>query len=169
MIKRIKFGRTLWVGACTIVLSSIIGLTGCSQNNLSNVEPFIPPGYYASTPVLPFDLSVAYWSPYISRKDADLRFVGKPYVFKNFQVTSQMLSTANDGYLWVDLVKAYPLNPANLKQLSVGEKVDMVGVFSGGCRDFPNSLTFSNVVFLPSGDIQIPIGDSSQFQSTPTY
>lgn len=169
MIKRIKSGLILSGAACAIVLSSVIGLTGCSQNNLSNIVPFIPPGYYASTPVLPFDLSVAYWSPYISRKDADLRFVGKPYVFKNFQVTSQMLSTADDGYLWVDLVKAYPLNPANLKQLSVGEDVDMVGVFSGGCRDFPNALTFSDVVFLPSGDIQIPLGDSSQFQYTPTY
>jgi hypothetical protein len=66
-------------------------------------------------------------------------------------------------------VKAYPLNPSNFKQISVGENRDVVGVLAGPCKDFPNTLTFTGCVFLPAGSIQLPLGDSPQFQYTPAY
>jgi len=168
-LKRLKLGAMVAGAACVVLLTSVAGLSSCSQKNLTNVVPFVPPLYYNSTLMLPFDLSSAYFSPYITRTDAQRRYEGQSYVFKGFKVTQQMLSTSGKGYVWVDLVKAYPLNPANIKQLTVGETIDVVGVMAGPCRDFPNSMTFSGVVFLPTGFIQLPLGDASQFQYNPTY
>ena len=163
----------LWVMvsgvSCAAILFSVLSISGCSQKTLSNVVPYIPPSYYGSTLIMPFDLANAYWSPYITRRDAELNYNGQMYVFKDFKVTKQTLSTENKGYIWVDLVKAYPLNLANFKQLSVGEKIDVVGVLEGPCKDFPNTLTFTGAVFLPAGYVKLPAGDSTQFQYTPTY
>ncbi len=167
--KRLKRGILIAGIACIVLLTSVAGLSSCAQKNLTNVVPFVPPSYYNSTLMLPFDLSSAYFSPYITRTDAQRRYEGQSYVFKGFIVTQQMLSTAGKGYVWVDLVKAYPLNPSNITQLTVGETIDVVGIMAGGCKDFPNSMTFSGVVFLPTGFIQLPMGDASQFQYTPTY
>ncbi len=169
ILKKLNHGAMAAGVVCVILMTSVTGLSSCAQKNLSNVVPFVPPLYYNSTLMVPFDLSNAYFSPYITRIDAQRRYEGQSYVFKGFKVTQQMLSTSGKGYVWVDLVKAYPLNPANFKQLSVGETIDVVGIMSGPCRDFPNSMTFSGVVFLPTGFIQLPTGDASQFQYTPTY
>ena len=156
-------------GVCLTLLFSVLGITGCSQKSLSNVVPYIPPAYYGSTLIMPFDLANAYWSPYITRRDAERNYNGQMYVFKDYKVTRQTLSTAGKGYVWVDLVKAYPLNPANLAQLKVGDEIDVVGVLAGPCKDFPNTLTFSGCVFLPTGFANLPVGDSSPFQYTSTY
>jgi hypothetical protein len=155
--------------SCVAILFSMWGISGCSQKTLNNIVPYLPPVYYGSTLIMPFDLANAYWSPYITRREAESNYNGQIYVFKDFKVTKQTLSTENKGYIWVDLVKAYPLSPANIKQLSVGEKIDVVGVLAGPCKDFPNTLTFSDCVFLPAGCVKLPLGDSTQFQYTPTY
>ena len=154
---------------CSLLTSGVLIVSGCSQKQLTNVVPYIPPAYFSSTLMMPFDLSNAYWSPYITRRDAERNYNGQIYVFKDLEVTAQMLKTSNMGYLWVDLIKAYPLNPDNVKHLFIGEKIDVVGVLSGPCKDFPNTLTFSGCVFIPSDYVKLPLEDSTQFQYTPTY
>jgi len=154
--------------ACSLLLFGIVA-SGCSLNTPGNVVPYIPPTYYGGTLILPFDLANLYWSPYTPRRDAEEYFHGKIFIFKDIKVTQNTLNTVSDGYVWVDVIKAYPLNPADLKKLSLDEKIDVVGVLAGPCQDFPNSLTFSGCVFLQSDTAQLPVGDSSPVQYAPKY
>lgn len=162
--------KLLPVGVAVVgAMLSVLGVAACAPVSSSSVIPYVPPAYYNSTLIMPFDLANAYWSPYITRQDANRDYVGKVYVFKDFTVNGDTLATVNRGYVWADLVKAYPLNLANIKQLKVGEEIDVVGVLSGPGKDYPNTLTFSDCVFLPSGYIDLPVGDSAQFQYAPAY
>jgi hypothetical protein len=155
--------------SCVLLAVSSIVFSGCSANSPNSVTPYIPPNYYASQLVLPFDLSNIYWSPYITRSDA-AKLHGNIYVFKDLKVNDITMASIKEGYVWVDLIKAYALNPANLKELRLGESIDVVGVLAGPCNDFPKSLTFSACVFLEAGSVSMPVGgDGSSLQYVPTY
>ena len=93
--------------ACSLLIFGIVAASGCSQKNLNNVVPYMPPGYYSGTLILPFDLSNTYWSPYTPRRDAEKYFHGQIYIFKDIKVTQNTLNTIKQGYVWVDVIKAY--------------------------------------------------------------
>jgi hypothetical protein len=160
--------KALIAVACSMTILGVVAASGCSAKNLTNVVPYVPPAYYSGQLVLPFDLSNIYYSPY-SPKSEIVKLNGNIYVFKSLDVTKITMASIDKGYVWVDLVKAYPLNPANLKQLRLGEKIDVAGVLAGPCPDFPKSLTFTGVVFLPAGSVTLPLNGDAPLQYTPTY
>ena len=167
--KQLRVKRLAIGAAGAAILLAVTGATSCSITP-ANVLPYIPPTYYSSTLIMPFDLAHAYWSPYISREYASKDYEGKVYVFNKFKVTPDTLRTVKKGYVWVDLIKVYPLDPANLKQLKLGEDIDVVGVLAGPCYDYANTLIFRDCVLLPDGYTKLPVGgDSTAFQYNPTY
>jgi hypothetical protein len=153
---------------CSVLLSAVLAASACSSKNLTNVVPYIPPAYYSGQLAAPFDLSNIYFSPYSPASEI-AKLNGNIYVFKDLPVTAITMASVNKGYVWIDVVKAYALNPSNLKQLKLGEKVDVAGVLAGPCKDFPKSLLFNSVVFLPAGSVDIPVGGDAPLQYNPTY
>jgi hypothetical protein len=153
---------------CSVLALGVATASGCSAKNLTNVVPYIPPAYFSGQLVLPFDLAAIYYSPYTPKTEV-AKLAGTVYIFKNLKVTEITMASTDKDYVWMDIVKAYALNPANIKQLKLGETVDVAGVLSGPCKDFPNSLTFTGCVFIPSGIVSLPVAGDSPLQYTPTY
>jgi hypothetical protein len=77
MFRKLKPGTMITGAACVLALVGAIGFSGCSQKTLTDVVPFVPPSYYSSTFILPFDLSNAYWSAYITRTQAEKNYDGQ--------------------------------------------------------------------------------------------
>lgn len=163
-----KKTKTLIAVICSVLMLGVITASGCSAKNMTNVVPYVPPAYFTGQLVMPYDLSAIYFSPYTPSTEI-AKLNGNIYVFKSIEVTKITMESVAKGYAWLDLVKAYPLDPSNLKQLKLGETVDIAGVLSGPCKDFPKSLTFTGVVILPAGSATLPVGGDTPLQYTPTY
>ncbi len=163
-MKRLK----VVLAVVTSMLLLVVGAAGCSAKTMTNVLPYIPPAYFSAQLATPFELSNIYYSPYTPSTEIE-KLNGNIYVFKSLPVDKITMASINQGYVWIDVVKAYALNPENLRQLKLGETVDIAGVLSGPCRDFPKSLTFTSVVFLPAGTVEMPVGGGDAIQYTPTY
>jgi hypothetical protein len=163
-----KNARIIAAVVCSFLISGVLGASGCSQRNMTNVVPYVPPAYYNGQLVMPFELANIYFSPY-SPKTEIAKMNGNVYIFKNLKVTDITMDSIDKDYVWVDVVKAYALNPADLKQLRLGEIIDVAGILTGPCKEFPNSLTFSSCVFLPANTVTMPVGDGAALQYTPTY
>jgi hypothetical protein len=143
----------------------VTSFAACSKK--ISTLPYIPPDYYAAIAVNPHQLFEAYYPSYtddpIFMGAVEYKFNGKIFAFKGVKVTQFMLQNAVDGYVWVDLIKCYPLEGNALSDIKAGETMDVVGVNAGLCPDFLGALKFSNCIFLPGGCAQIPAPGSEAF------
>jgi hypothetical protein len=157
-----------------IILSMALVLTSllCASLSMScskkiNALPFIPPSYYGAIAVNAHQLLQAYYPSYtdepIYMGAVEFMYDGKIFIFKSVKVTKYMIDNSSEGYVWIDLIKCYPMEVSALSGIKVGDTVDVVGVNAGLCPDFAGALKFSDCFFLPSGSVQIPAPGSDTF------
>lgn len=134
---------------------------GCGQE-ASTTIPLIPPLYYSSTEVAPGALAHEYWNPHLDVPSAKLLYDGRIFIFKNILLDDTALKHKKEGYLRLEMVKAYITNTNYLARLKVGDLVDIVGINGGVASDFVG-LNFIDCIVLPASSVQIPIGGTSAF------
>jgi hypothetical protein len=163
----IRPGLIACIAIVSAFLSSQLSLAGCSGPVIDRTIPAVPSSYFQAIEVDPVNLVQAYYPV-----DLDINIpVGLPeqmynnqtFVFKNIPVTRAMLSTVQEGFIWINAIKCYPLESNGLTGLKAGDIIDIVGIDSGLCPDFEGSLQFSGCVFIFSGAVQIPASGSPTF------
>jgi hypothetical protein len=99
-------------------------------------------------------------------KQAEVLYNGSPFVFKSISITREMLANVPEGYTWVGLVKCYPMDADGLEGLREGSIVDVVGIDAGLCQEY-HGLVFTGCVFLPAGEIQLPVAGTPFLNISP--
>ena len=144
-------------------------ISSSAQDTFPVVQQYIPTEYYSCFETTPENLCNAYFSRYYNIADAELKYNGQIFVFKNVKIADSDLKYATDEYMWVNtIIQCYFLKSGSASQLKANEVVDIVGYDSGPNKDYSGTLTFSGCIFLPAGSVEIPAGDSSNF-TIPTY
>ena len=155
---------------------------GCSkaQQEVNNALPYIPPSYYNCMQVTTAEIAFSYWSPYNMRlKNEGSPIPGESYrnlvfVIKNYPITEWSLSTRDQGYIQIDMINAYPLNPSDFESLKAITWVDIVGINLGPEQDnyldfSEGKLIFRDCVVLPAGAVKIPAEEGAGLPIYPSY
>ena len=161
---------TLSLAVTAIALMALPAvLAGCSSALQSPAIPYIPPAYYNCTETTVDTLLQVYFNHYNAVAGAELIFNGQVFVFKNIVISDASLKYATEDYIWVNgVIQCYFLKSGSARQLKVGDKVDVVGVDAGICKEYSGSLVFNGCIFLPAGSVQLPAGGTSAL-SLPSY
>lgn len=138
------------------ILLTVTGLCGCTAARAASIPLNIPPEYYNCTEVTPQVICDAYFSRYGNIAEAQYRFDGLLFVFKNVEVTDSMFKHIDEGYTWVDnLVRCFCVNIDDLKRYKIGDKIDVVGKNEGVVLNF-TGLKFGDCIIMPAGSVQLP-------------
>lgn len=167
----------LSLGLLGLLLVASMGLVACKSEEgftaLSEVPPYIPPEYYSCVEISAYEMAFTYWSPYSQR----LREEGSPipgeayrgstFILKNYLVTDYVLRDKANGFIWIDMIKCYPLNPDSIKNVKLGTMIDVVGINMGPeLEDYGDyadgNLIFNDCVFLAAGSVKIPSDTTGQ-------
>jgi hypothetical protein len=82
-------------------------------------------------------------------------------------VTDYVLRDKANGFIWIDMIKCYPLNPDSIKNVKLGTMIDVVGINMGPeLEDYGDyadgNLIFNDCVFLAAGSVKIPSDTTGQ-------
>jgi len=127
---------------------------------------YIPPEYYQCTEIDPQDLINVYFSGYGDFTTIEALYNDVVYVFKNVPVDKRMVMALDEGYIWVDQVKAYLVNPESMNRFKFGDMIDLVGINDGPTSYYQAGLTFIECYALPAGEIPLPL---DQGEGTPAF
>ncbi len=144
-----------------------------SYTALSEAPPYIPAEYYSCVEISAYEMAFTYWSPYSQRLKEEgspipgEAYRGQIYVLKNYLVTDYMLRDRKNGFIWIDMIKCYPLNPSDLNNVKLGGMIDVVGINMGpeleNYTEYADGdLIFKDCVFLPSGSVKLPSDTGGQ-------
>jgi hypothetical protein len=139
-----------------LVILAGLGLTGC----LTRVD-FAPPQnlpleYYASTEVDPQALVNTYYVGNVDITSVRAKYDGVAFVFKDVMVSDRTFLQLDEGFIWVDQVRCYLVNPNTMKKFKPGDKIDVVGRNDGQTSLFTPGLTFMGCYALTAGEIGLP-------------
>jgi len=122
-----------------------------------DLTPYINPNCYGCTAVLPVDLESTYNRVYTrSKLDAATTFDGKYFVFKDLLVDSYMIKDVGKGWLWADLIKCPVIDIKEAEGLTLGERVDVVGICEGKDLKQSPTICFGDCYVLQTGSVQLP-------------
>ena len=141
----------------TMLISAVSGVCGCTRVPAGPAVPYIPPAYFSCTEVVPQVLYDAYYSRYATIAMAEVQFNDTYFVFKNIKLEAQMLANVKDGYFWASYgrIKCYLINPTDMKNFKVGDKIDCVGLDIGDVMG-EAGLVFKNCIVLSAGCVELP-------------
>lgn len=155
----------------SLVLVGLIILlsNGCAKRTLVlSPPPFLPPEYYNATQVEPKALVNVYFTGYGDFTRTEAMYNDAIYVFKDILVDKRMFIGLDEGFIWVDQIKCYLVEPGDMKNYKPGDKIDVVGLNKGPTSYYIAGLTFKNCYALPAGRVAIPANpDAGTF--TPGY
>jgi hypothetical protein len=152
----------------TLIVALILLTGGCSNRTFEfGPPPFIPPEYYTCVQVEPKALVNVYFTGYGDFTKMEAMYNDAYYIFKNVQIDERMFIGLNEGYIWVDQVKCYLVDPDDMGNYKPGDKIDVVGLNKGPTSYYIAGLTFKNCIVLPAGRVALPAGPSGSF--TPGY
>jgi len=130
---------------------------GCSNRTfVLNPQPFLPPEYYNCTQVDPKALVNVYFTGYGDFTKMEAMYNDIIYVFKDVLVDKRMFIGLNEGFIWVDQIKCYLVEPDDMKNYKPGDKIDVVGLNKGPTSYYIAGLTFKNCIVLPAGRVALP-------------
>lgn len=114
----------------TVSLLGMVAVTGCSSTELAT-HRYLPTEYLSAVEVTAFDLVYAYQRPQ-TRADAERIFNDKVIIIKNMEITEEIIRDSTEEYLnWGYTLYARPSDLSDLDRLSMGDKIDIVGVCQG--------------------------------------
>ena len=152
--------RIICISLAAIILTITV-MCSCIFAPPDTALPNVPPEYYDCTEATPQVLCDAYFSRYGNISEAQYRFDGILFVFKNVEVTDLMFRHVDEDYLWVDsLIKCYCVNAQDLRHIKIGGRIDIVGK-NKGWTSGTTGLTFTECIVLPAGSIQLPAPGST--------
>ena len=140
---------------------------GCSSTKVASV-PFIPPEYYDCTQVAPEDLVDIYFTGYGDFERTEAKYDDKIYVFKAVTVDERMFIGLDEGFIWVDSIECYLVDPSVMDQFEVGDEVDVVGWNRGPTSYVIAGLKFDGCLVIPAGTVALP-ADPGSGPITPGY
>jgi len=155
--------------AMTVLSALLIG--GCSQSAMFDPLPYVPPEYYGCAPVEPQDLLTKYYNDHAEQywTDVNILYNSVVFIFKNISVDERMFTALNEGFIWVDQIKCYLMQPDIMANFKPGDKIDVVGRNAGPSSQYIRGLTFKNCVAIPAGQIAIPADADASFTFAPSY
>ena len=168
--------------ASTLLWGLIISATSCASKEDFQAAPYIPPRYYQCQQASAEEIAFAYWSPYNQRYLAEggvdripgESIRGVVFVLKDYLVNEYLLRDKEQGYIWLDMIKCYPIDVASIKQLESGTRIDVVGVNSGPELDNyleydGGTVVFEECVIFPTGSIRLPAEGTDWIPVIPAY
>ncbi len=167
--------------ALAAILTLLLAASGCKpKQEVQAALPYIPPNYYNCIQVATYEIAFSYWSPYSMRlKQEGSPIPGEAYrdlvfVIKNFPINDWSMTDIDKGYVKIDMIKCYPLNPGDLKNVKAQTMMDIVGINKGpeqeNYTDFSEgTLIFKDCVFLPAGAVKIPAEEGAGLPVYPSY
>ena len=153
------YHKSILIMLAVVSITVILLGAGCAGPS-AQVVPYIPPQYWNSMEVTPLTLKNAYEGMYGDFYVPNAIFKGQSIVFKNIEITDEMLKYVDKGYMYVDGVKLEFDNPEEWSQLRSGSKVDVAGFCKGldmGAEII--LLTLTESIFLPAGVVDLTGGD----------
>ncbi len=171
MIRR-KYNKLflITVGIPVILLTCLIGMTGCGKAAAVNSAPVVIPLDVNYVEITIKQLNDAYFSSYRPPMQTDEMFEGKGLVLKNIVIKERMVTSGPSSYsdiymvvhsipvkhyLLVDAFRFEPQDPSALKGLEVGQVVDIAGVFVGYSLEL-NVVVIINCLIEPAGQLPLP-------------
>ena len=118
--------------------------------------PYIPPPERYYIEATPQQLHDEFFSPYRDPFSAEVKYVGKSFIFKNIFIDKEILSRRHEAYVWIDLIQFVPHNPSDLQELKEGDMVDIIGVCAGMSKEYA-AVVVANCRFLPAGLAPLPL------------
>jgi hypothetical protein len=132
---------------------------GCSKGLAFSPPPYLPPEYYACTEVEPQALINVYFTGYGDFTKMEAMYNDVMYLLKDIPVDERMFLGLEEGYIWVDQIKCYLLDPDVMNDFKPGDKIDVVGLNDGPTSYFIAGLTFIECIVLPAGKISFASGE----------
>jgi hypothetical protein len=151
----------------TAVTLSTLLTGGCARGLAFAPPPYLPPEYYACTEVDPQVLINIYFTGYGDFSKMEAMYNDVMYLLKDIAVDERMFIGLDEGYIWVDQIKCYLIDPRVMDQFKPGDKIDVIGLNSGPTTYYIAGLTFRECYVLPAGKISFPTGEGGGF--TPGY
>jgi hypothetical protein len=152
----------------TLMVLSTLLISGCANGSfLFGPPPYVPPEYYNCIQVEPKALVNVYFTGYGDFSKMEALYNDAYYIFKNVQVDERMFIGLNEGYIWVDQVKCYLVDPDDMGNYKPGDKIDVVGLNKGPTSYYIAGLTFKNCYVFPAGMLALPASPGGTF--TPGY
>ena len=161
------------LGKCTLhyviltslLLASLSGIIACDKAEV-DVPIFIPPSYLDCIELSPLTLGDYYfnYSPlYFWLPTADEILTGRVIIMNNIEITEEMLKTRTESFFKVaGNVMVKPRNPSRIKDLEVGDVVDILGICKG-ISDEWSPVILERCFIEPSGRLNLPLeGEGSQ-------
>ncbi len=153
-----RYHKNILTVLATVSITVILLNAGCS-NSPAQVIPYVPPQYFNSLEVTPLDLAATYEGRYGDFSIPNGLFKDKSIVFKNIELTDEMLEYTDKGYMWIEGVQLEFDNPEEWSQLRSGSKVDIAGFCKGlGPFDEIEWVTLAESIFLPAGVVDLTGG-----------
>jgi hypothetical protein len=147
-----------FIGGVLLILLPLLGLSiSCTVktiNAVPNIQPSLPPQYYACYEAAPDDLLRTYSRNYMTEQ----LYKGAAFVFKRIVVDERMLYNRDKGFLDVSKVECVAAQISDLAKLSVGETIDVVGVAQGPIENRSGWLRMTGCYFINTGTVQLPAG-----------
>ena len=133
-----------------------MALSGCVTRVAFLPPQNLPPEYFASTEVDPQALVDAYYVGNVDITSIRAKYDGVVFVFKDIVVDDRTFLQLDEGFIWVDEVRCYLVNPDTVKRFEPGDKIDVVGRNAGQTSLFIPGLTFRGCYALAAGEIGLP-------------
>ena len=173
--------RALYPVLAVLALAAAL-IPGCKSTpqEVNNALPYIPPSYYDCIQATAAEVAFSYWSPYSMRlKNEGSPIPGESYrdlvfVIKNYPITEWSLAELDKGYIKVDMIKVYPLNPQDFAKIKPIFWADIVGINKGpeqeNYTDFSEgTLVFKDCIVLPAGAVKLPAEGNEGIPVYPSY
>jgi len=144
------------IGIIGILVLSLIGLFSYTPDT-SVPFPYIPPPeglYYIEA--TPLGLHDALFSHYLDPLVAQVFYVGESFIFKNVRLGG-IERWRTETYITTGDVQFWALFPSDLKELKVGDVVDIIGICGGISKEYPAVIVVTNCLFLPAGVAPLPL------------
>lgn len=162
------YHKNILIILATVNITIILLNAGCA-NPPAQVVPYVPPQYLNSLEVTPSDLTATYEERYRDFSIPNALFKDKSVVFKNIELTDEMLRYTDKGYMWIDGVYLEFDNPEEWIRLRSGSKVDIAGICKGlGPFDETTWVTLAESIFFPAGVVDLT-GDNGGGPTVPIY
>ena len=147
LLSRIFF-VVLFLGAVTII--------SCSGGTRLTTPRYLPPRYLSAIEMRAYDLVLAYQHP-ASRIDAEALLNGRYIIIKNIEITKEIIDNSSETYLNLGYtLYIQPSDLSRLGHLSIGQKIDVVGI----CLGIPTGKTavvLDQCVIESAGIIPLPL------------
>ncbi len=140
----------------SLVVISGLASAGCVPRVAFAPPQNLPPEYFACTEVDPQTLVNAYYVGNVDITSVRAKYDGVVYVLKNVAVDKRTFLQFDEGFIWVDQIKCYLVNPDTVKRFRPGDKIDVVGRNAGQTSLFIPGLTFQGCYALAAGEVGLP-------------